>query len=43
MDAALEASIQSKPQVKGFLCADQNGLLITGTFININIRYHFNC
>ena len=31
MDRALQASLSSKPFIKGMLCADANGLLISGT------------
>ena len=30
MEKALDHSLQSKPFVKGLLCADSNGLLISG-------------
>jgi hypothetical protein len=30
MDKALEQSLAAKPFIKGMLCADMNGLLITG-------------
>ena len=38
MDKALEQSLSSKSFVKGLLCADLNGLLITGTTLRSEIQ-----
>lgn len=38
MDKALEQSLSSKSFVKGLLCADLNGLLITGTTLLSEIQ-----
>ena len=39
MDSAIEKSLSDKPYVKGFLCADSNGLLLCGMleFLPMNV------
>mgnify|MGYP003386982618 FL=1 len=42
MNRALENSLLSKPNVKGILCADVNGLCIAGMVTNANL-YIYIC